>query len=45
MSAEAPPATGIELFHVDAPLAASQEPDNFTSELRRVRHAALKEAP
>jgi hypothetical protein len=26
MSAEAPPATGIELFHVDGPLAASQEP-------------------
>jgi hypothetical protein len=33
LSAEAPPATGIELFH-DVPLAASQEPDNFTDELR-----------
>jgi hypothetical protein len=30
MSAEAPPATGIELFHV----VASEEPDNFTNELR-----------
>jgi hypothetical protein len=29
MSAEAPPATGIEPFHV----AALQEPDNFTNEL------------
>jgi hypothetical protein len=29
MSAEAPPATGIEPFHV-----ASQEPDNFTNERR-----------
>jgi hypothetical protein len=34
MSAEAPPATGIELLHVDVPLAASQEPDTFTKELR-----------
>jgi hypothetical protein len=34
MGAEAPPARGIELFCVDVPLAASQEPDNFTNELR-----------
>jgi hypothetical protein len=34
MSAEVPPVTRIELFHVDVPLAASQDPDNFTNELR-----------
>jgi hypothetical protein len=34
MSAEAPPATGIELFCVDVPLAAPEEPDNFANELR-----------
>jgi hypothetical protein len=34
MSAEAPPAMGIEPFDVDVPVAASHEPDNFTNELR-----------
>jgi hypothetical protein len=34
MSAEAPPATGIEPIHVDVPAAASQEPDNLMNELR-----------
>jgi hypothetical protein len=34
MSTEAPPATGIELLHVDVPLGASQDPDDFTKELR-----------
>ena len=42
MSAEAPPATGIEPFHV----VASHEPDIFTTKAtRRVQHTALKEAP
>ena len=41
MSAEAPPATGIEPFHV----VASHEPDIFTTKAtRRVQHTALKEA-